>query len=208
MDDFYLLIDIEVFISLLPQAPGDSCDSVRFIDGELYDWCKSLIVAYQRDICTMQGGDYRDIAALRQQDFFGDIGYRRMGDCVMDVEQVQVFVLDHIHEFARQCRIIRWIFEEWVFVSIHFVIEHIFLECREAGGSFIGNEMNFMPSFGKAEPQLGRYHPATAIRRITYNSNFHNQTPVTPSYQSRSNKSFSVRDFPPELILMKYAPGG
>ena len=97
----------------------------------------------------MQGSHYWNIDAFIGQNLLGQIGDRSVRDGVMNVEEVELFILDHIHQFAGEGGIVRCIVKKRVFLGIDLVEEDIFLVMGEAHRALVGDKVNLVAFGGK-----------------------------------------------------------
>jgi imidazoleglycerol phosphate dehydratase HisB len=72
-------------------------------------------------------------------------------DGIVNMKEVELFILDHIYQFAGEGSIVWRIVKKGVFLCIDFVKEDIFLVMGEAHRALIGDKVNLMAFGGKGE---------------------------------------------------------
>ncbi len=130
INDPDVVFNVEILVGLIFQILRNRRHTVRFIDAELYDRRKFFIMTDQSNIRTVQRRHDRHISPLGEQDFFCHISHRRVRNRVVYVQQIQVFVAHHIHQFTCQSRVVRRIFKKRIVRIADLVKENILLKRR------------------------------------------------------------------------------
>jgi hypothetical protein len=96
-----------------------------------------------------------------------------MGDSIMHMEEIQLFIFDNIHELACQGSVIRRVIKKRVFLRIDFVEKYILTEMGEPCGSLVGDKVDLMTFGCQRKPELCSHNTAASVGRIANNSNTH-----------------------------------
>lgn len=91
----------------------------------------------------------------------------------MYMEQVELFKLHHIHEFAGKRCVVGRIFKQRIFLRRDLVKIDIFVKSAQTSRSPVRDEVYLMPALRQAQTQLGRQYATTAVGRITNDAYFH-----------------------------------
>ena len=106
-----------------------------------------------------------------------------MRNSIMNVQQIQFFILDDIDQFTCQGCIIRGIIKERIFFGIDFVEKNIFLEMGQADRSLIGDKVNLMSFCRQRKAKFCGHNTRTTVGRITNYSNTHIKLKIRPKYR-------------------------
>ena len=101
-----------------------------------------------------------------------------MRDGVVHVQKVEAIELGDFRHARGQRQIVGRIIEQWITRNIHLVVVDVGMQFGESDGLGIGDEMNFVPTMGQFQPELGSNHPAATVCRIAGNPDLH----VGPSH--------------------------
>jgi hypothetical protein len=95
-----------------------------------------------------------------------------MRDGIMNMEQVELFMSDNTHHFARKSKFVRGVLEERVRPRVDLVIKQVFIQKVEPAGLGIGNEMDLVTLLCQRFAEFGRNHATATKSRVTYYSDF------------------------------------
>src|SRR6187200_611944 len=121
----------------------------------------------------MQSGDDRDVDAFISQYLLRQKSYRGMRYGIMDMEQIQLFILDDIDQLTGQRSVIWGIIKQWVLLCIHFMEKNIFLEMVKSDRALIRDKMNLMTFGGQGQAKFSCYYTGTTVGRVTHYSYTH-----------------------------------
>ena len=153
IDDLDLFFDVEDLVGLVAEVLGDGGDGVGLVDGEGDDGGECLVASDERDIGSVEGGDDGDAAAaLCLHDLLGQIGGGGVGDRVVDMEEVEVVVGDHVDHGAGKGGFVRGVVEERIGGHADLMVEDVCVEFIEADGLLIGNKMHLVAFVRQALP--------------------------------------------------------
>gem|GEM_PF-5645954 len=172
-DHLDFLLDVEMFQGIFFQVLRNGCDAIRLVDGERYDRFIGWIFSHQGDIGTVERGDYRDIDSVTCQDLLGHKGCGSMRNCVVYVEEVQLFEAHHINQLAGQCRLVRCIVEQWVVPYGNFMVEKIGREEVEPSGLTVCNKVYLVTFISECFTKFCGNNTASTESRVTNNTYFH-----------------------------------
>src|ERR1700679_3419285 len=88
-DDFDVAGDAEVDAGLVAEIGGDAGDAVGLGYSEFCDGEVGAVEAYQGDVGAVEGGDEGQMTASGGQHLAGQKGADGVGDCVVDVEEIE-----------------------------------------------------------------------------------------------------------------------
>ena len=152
--------------SLMEVTPSDfSMENLR--DREV-----GRIRAHQRDIGSVQRRNERQ-TAFRRDHLLRQHRGDRMRNRVMDVQQIQIVGVGHVHHARRQRQAIGRILKQRVIGNFDFVIMNPRRARIQTNGVRVGDEMNLVPAVGEFEAQFRRDDAAAAVGRITSDSDVH-----------------------------------
>ena len=151
IDHFDFLLDLELLTGLLPEVIGNRGYTITLVDTEGYYRSKGPVAAYQSDICAVQCCDYRNVDAFICQDLLGQVSDSGMGYSIVDMQEVQFFIFDHIDQLTGEGGIIGGIIEKRILLGVDLMKKHIFLVVREADRTLVGNEVNLVSFCSQGE---------------------------------------------------------
>src|SRR5215469_12753165 len=161
-------------------------------------WCIIGIAAEQRGVGSVQRGDHAWLFFFRQHGA-GKNGRRRVGHCIVHMEDVQMMVAADLSHSNRQGQGVVRIFEQAVIVHPYGMKVKPGSILRQAKRSFVTDEMDLVSPLSQLFPKLRRQDSAAANRRIAGYSNVH----IPPSLQEFS--STTDRNVPSVSFCSKLA---
>ena len=96
-----------------------------------------------------------------------------MGDGIVNVEEVELVVVDHVHHGAGKSGLIWGVIKERIGRDPHFVVEDVGVEFIEPDWLLIGDEVYLVAFVGQCFSQFCRQYAASAKGWITDNSYTH-----------------------------------
>ncbi len=109
-----------------------------------------------------------------------------MGNRVMDVQQIEVFRLGHLHHFYGQGQRIRSMIEQGIAGNFDFVELNSFVGVRQSDGRRVADKMDFMAARGQLHSKLRGDHAGAAVRWIASDSDLHLDAGGRPGRSSRA----------------------
>src|SRR6185437_1846335 len=167
VDYSYFLLYLEGAEGLVTQVLRDGGDGIALVDGERDHGREGLVAAYEGDVRTVEGRDHGNIAALGFHDLFSHIGGGGMRDGVVDMQQIELVIDDHVDHGARQSRLVRRIVEERVGGHAHFVVEDVRIELVETHRLLIGDKMDLVTLVRQGLTEFGGQYATAAKCGIT-----------------------------------------
>src|SRR6185312_1051554 len=146
---------------------------IAFVDGKSNYRSQRFITAYQRNIRTVEGGDYGNVFAPGGDDFFCHIGSGCVRNGIMYVQQVELMIINHIYHGTGECRFVRGVLEKRISSYAHFMIEYISVEFNQTDRLLIRDEMNLMSFFGQRLSQFSGQNATSTKSRVTNDANSH-----------------------------------
>src|SRR3569833_3103058 len=96
-----------------------------------------------------------------------------MRDSIMHMQYVQFLEAHHIYQATGQGKLVRRIFEQWIFGNGYLVEKKDLRKEIEPCRQDIGHKMNQVPIVGQSFAEFGSYNAAAAKSGITNYSDFH-----------------------------------
>lgn len=107
------------------------------------------------------------------EDLLGEISYCSMWDGIVDMQQVQFFIFDHIDQLTGERGIIRRIVKERILLGIDLMEKNIFLVMGQADGPLVGDKVDLMPFGCQGKAQFCGDDTTTSVGRVTNYSYTH-----------------------------------
>src|SRR5690606_26305913 len=102
---------------------------------------------------------------------FGHVCCGSMGDGVVHMKQVELFVLDYADHLAGQCEFVRRVFKKRIRTNIDLVVKEVFVQKVQPSGLGIGDEVYLMSFLGQGLSKFGGHHATSSKGRITDDTN-------------------------------------
>src|SRR5947209_20593110 len=96
-----------------------------------------------------------------------------MRNCIVNMQQVQLVIDNHVHHSTGQGSFVRLIIDQWIGCYPHFVIEYICIIFSEPYWLLICNEVYLMAFICQRFPEFRGKDTTSSKCRITNNSNAH-----------------------------------
>ena len=163
----------EGFNGLAPQIIGDGGDAVAFVDGVAGDRQIGAIGAYQGDVGPVQRGHKGKPATVARQHLPGQHGADRMGNRIVNVQQIEVVIFRDLRHARRQGQRVRRKFKQRIVRDRDLVKMNSLFATAESKRLRVRDEMNVVAAIGQLDSQLRGDYATAAIRRITGDADFH-----------------------------------
>ncbi len=118
----------------------------------------------------MKSSNEGNMSALFCHDLLRHIRRGSVWDGIVNVEEVQFLVKDHVYHGAAERTFIRREIEQRVCGDLYFVIIYIGVEGVQSDGLLVGDKMYQVPFVSQGFAQFRRQYTTTSVGRVAYNS--------------------------------------
>lgn len=121
----------------------------------------------------MKRGDEWELTSAGSQHLAGEERTDRVGDCVVDVEEVEVAELGDFSHAGSKSEIVWRELKQRITGDGHLVIKDAVITPSEAEGLRVGDEMYFVTGSGEFDAELGRDYSGAAVSGIAGDADAH-----------------------------------
>src|SRR5665213_2566674 len=172
-DHFDVARDLETFNCFFLEVVGDGGDTVALLNGIAGDGEVAAVEAYEGDVGAVEGSDEGKTASLCGEHLAGQQSADRMGNCVMDVEQIELIELGHLGHARGEGEIVRGELEKRIAGDGDLVIEDALFATVEAEWLRIGDEVDLVAERRQFDAQLGCYNARSTVGGVTRDADAH-----------------------------------
>ncbi len=177
VDDLDRPGDFEIADGGALEVFGDGGDAVALVDAEAGDGEVAGVLADERDIRPVEGGDEGQANALGFEHLAGEKGRDRVGNGVVHVEKIELVELRDLGHAAGEGEVVRRVLEERVVGDGDFVEEDAVLTAGEAEGLLVGDEVDLVAAGGKLNAELCGDDAGAAVGGVAGDADFHRGGP-------------------------------
>lgn len=127
----------------------------------------------ERNISAMQRGDDTQLDAIACEDLLGKVAADGMRDCVVDVQQFELFVASDVNNFACQRERVKLVLHERIAWNFDLVEANVLPKPIQARWQRIRDEVHAPATRSQCHPKLGCNDPTTTVGWIADNANVH-----------------------------------
>ena len=161
----------------------------RVISKKERSW-PTIVMSVPCSVVTMRG-------APLAQHLLGEEPGDRVGDRVVDVEELEAVLARRLRHLHREREVVRRVLEEGVARDVHLVEADVLLEVAEAEGQAVRDDVDVVAAARQLLAELGRHRPGAAHRRVADDADLHRRTTWWPRAKGRSRSPSTERNAAP-----------
>src|ERR1035438_7328796 len=172
-DHFNVPRDLKTFNCFFLEVVGDGSDAVALLNGIAGDREVAAVEPYESDVGAMESSDKGETAAPGCEHLAGQQRADRMGDGVMDVEEIEIIEFGHLDHPGGKCEIVGRELEERIAGDGDLVIEDALFATVKAEWLRIGDEVDLVAERRQFDAQFGCYNARSAVSGVTSDADAH-----------------------------------